>query len=123
MGMTSRQRVVAAIEHREPDRVPINFNPVPDFYVKLKACLGLEVEEQLDLGFMEEAIPHPKVLEALGADMISVKLGSATVDSKAKAKAPRPADSDTMIDSWGVGLKRVFQGAGQPHQVTQLEHG
>jgi hypothetical protein len=58
---------------------------------------------------MEEAIPHPKVLEALGADMISVKLGSAKGGSKAP---PRPAGADTMTDSWGVGLKRVFQGAG-----------
>ena len=108
MAWTSRQRVVAAIEHREPDRVPIDFNPVPDFYLKLKEHLGLEIEEQLKLGFMEEAIPHPKVLDALGADMISVKLGSA------KTKTPPPASTgpDMVTDSWGVGLKRVFQGGG-----------
>jgi len=107
MNWTSRQRVVAAIEHREPDRVPIDFNPVPDFYLKLKEYLGLEIEENLNFGFMEEAIPHPKVLEALGADMISVKLGSART-----AKPPSPSASDIVTDSWGVGLKRIFQGSG-----------
>ena len=106
MAWTSRQRVVAAIEHRQPDRVPIDFNPVPDFYVKLKEHLGLEIEEELELGFMEEAIPHPKVLEALGVDMISVKLGSA------KTARPAPVGADSVTDSWGVGLKRVFQGGG-----------
>ena len=102
MAWTSRQRVVAAIEHREPDRVPIDFNPVPDFYLKLKEHLGLEIDEQIKAGFMEEAIPHPKVLGALGADMISVKLGSA------KTARPPSTHSDTVTDSWGVGLKRVF---------------
>jgi uroporphyrinogen decarboxylase len=106
MVWTSRQRVVAAIEHREPDRVPIDFNPVPDFYLKLKEYLGLEIDEQLKVGFMEEAIPHPKVLDALGADMISVKLGSS------KTAKPPPTISDTLTDSWGVGLKRVYQGSG-----------
>ena len=106
MVWTSRQRVVAAIEHREPDRVPIDFNPVPDFYLKLKEHFGLEIEEELKLGFMEEAIPHPKVLDALGADMISVKLGSA------KTAKPPSTGADMVTDSWGVGLKRVFQGGG-----------
>ena len=67
MAWTSRRRVVAAIEHREADRVPIDFNPVPDFYLKLKEYLGLEIDEELKVGFMEEAIPHPEVLDALGA--------------------------------------------------------
>jgi len=75
--MTSRQRVVEAIEHRQPDRTPIDFNPVADFYLKLKEHLGLEIDENLSVGFMEEAIPHPKVLDALGADMISGPAGSA----------------------------------------------
>ncbi len=107
MAWTSRERVVAAIEHREGDRVPIDFNPVPDFYLKLKAHLGLEIEERIEAGYMEEAIPHPRVLAALGADLTSVKLGSAR-----GAKRPQPA-GDTVVDGWGVGLKRVYQpGAG-----------
>jgi len=106
MAWTSRQRVVAAIEHRQPDRVPIDFNPVPDFYLALKDHLGLEIEEQIVPGFMEEAIPHARVLEALGADVISVKLGS--------AKGPRRSrtQGDLVFDDWGVGLKRIHQPAG-----------
>jgi uroporphyrinogen decarboxylase len=106
MAWTSRERVIAAIEHREPDRVPVDINPVPDFYLKLKDYLGLEIEEDIKPGFMEEAIPHPKVLAALGADLISVKLGSA------KRPRPTPPRPDMVVDDWGVGLKRVFQPGG-----------
>jgi uroporphyrinogen decarboxylase len=106
MVWTSRERVIAAIEHREPDRVPIDINPVPDFYLKLKSYLDLEIEEEIKPGFMEEAIPHPQVLAALGADLTSVKLGSA------KRPRPTPPRPDLVVDDWGVGLKRVFQPGG-----------
>jgi len=105
---TSRQRVVAAIEHRQGDRVAIDFNPVPDFYVKLKQHLDLEIDEQGDVGFMEEAIPHPRVLEALGADLISVKLGKSTTKAR---QYPAPS-ADLVMDGWGAGLKRIHQVGG-----------
>jgi uroporphyrinogen decarboxylase len=106
MTWTSRERVIAAIEHCEPDRVPIDINPVPDFYLNLKDYLGLEIEEEIKPGFMEEAIPHPKVLSALGADLISVKLGS----PKGR-RSSRPREG-LVVDNWGVGLKRVYQPGG-----------
>ena len=110
MAWTSRQRVVAAIEHRQPDRVPIDFNPVPDFYRNLKQHLGLDIEERSDFGFMEEAIPHPRVLAALGADLTSVKLGPAK--SGSKRPSPSPPGQDLVMDAWGVGLKRIHQATG-----------
>ena len=73
---TSRQRVIAALEHREPDRVPIDVNPLLDFYLALKEYLGLEIEEKLRPSTAMEVIPHPKVLSELGVDLISVKLGA-----------------------------------------------
>jgi len=98
--------VVAAMEHREPDRVPIDINPVPDFYLKLKEYLGLRVDEKIEPGFMEEAIPHPKVLAALGADLISVKLGSSKVTRRL------PPREGLVMDEWGVGLERIHQRGG-----------
>lgn len=110
MTWTSRQRVIAAIEHRRPDRVPIDINPVPDFYANLKRHLGLDIDEEINAGFMEEAIPHPRVLAALGADLISVKLAPA----KDRPTGPRPPapGQDLVTDDWGVGLKRIYQAAG-----------
>ncbi len=108
MTWTSRERVVAALDHREPDRVPVDINPVPDFYLALKDYLGLDVdgEAQIAPGYMEEAIPHPRVLKALGADLISVK----PVSPRSGRQVP-PA-GDRIVDPWGVGLKRVYQPGG-----------
>ena len=110
MPWTSRQRVIAAIEHRQPDRVPIDFNPVPDFYRNLTVHLGLDIEATGDVGFMEEAIPHPGVLAALGADLISVKLGPPA--SATKRPPPSAPGKGLVTDGWGVGLKRIHQGGG-----------
>ncbi|MHC4712655.1 MAG: hypothetical protein ACYTAN_05195, partial [Planctomycetota bacterium] len=43
--MTSRERVLAAIEHREPDRVPITFDAEKEVKDALKAHFGVADEE------------------------------------------------------------------------------
>ena len=53
--MTSRERVLAAIEHRTPDRPPLNYFGTPETTDRLLAHLKLETHEDL--------------LCALGADM------------------------------------------------------
>jgi uroporphyrinogen decarboxylase len=103
---TSRQRVRVALDHREPDRVPIDINPVADFYVNLKRYLGLDIQEELHPNSAMEVIPHTKVLSELGIDLISVKLGP----PKGDGRDPR---TDGLIgDEWGVLRKRVFQPGG-----------
>jgi uroporphyrinogen decarboxylase len=103
---TSRERVKTALEHREPDRVPIDINPVLDFYVGLKKYLGLDIPEDLDPNSAMEVIPHPSVLSELGVDLISVKLG-------APEGVKRDPRADGLIeDEWGVLRKRVFQPGG-----------
>ena len=103
---TSRERVRVALEHREPDRVPIDINPVLDFYVNLKEYLGIDIEEEIKTNFAMEVIPHPKVLSELGVDLISVKLGS----PKGGKQETR---SDGLVkDEWGVLRKRFFQPGG-----------
>lgn len=103
---TSRARVRVALEHREPDRVPIDINPVADFYINLKRYLGLDFEEELHPNAAMEVIPDPRVLSELGVDLISVKLGS----PKGSKRDPR---ADGLVeDEWGVLRKRVFQPGG-----------
>jgi len=103
---TSRERVVAVLEHREPDRVPIDINPTLDFYQKLKSFLGLEVEEKLRPNFAMEVIPHPRVLSALDVDLISVKLGSATGGGSPQRRG------DLVLDAWGAGWRQINQPGG-----------
>ena len=44
--MTSRQRVVTALQHQEPDRVPLGIWMTLDAYKKLRRHLGLEVKDK-----------------------------------------------------------------------------
>ncbi len=106
MSWTSRERVIATLEHREPDRVPIDFNPVLDFYVGLKDWLGLDIDEDLRPNVAMEVIPHPGVLTALGVDLISVKLGSPKESRRSQRK------DDLVVDSWGVGWRQIKQPGG-----------
>ena len=57
--MNSRERVIRAINHQEPDRVPIDLNPLHDFYISLKQYLHLEIEEKVKNNFAMEVVPHP----------------------------------------------------------------
>ena len=47
-GMTSRQRVVTALQHREPDRVPLGIWMTIDAYKQLRRYLGLEATVELE---------------------------------------------------------------------------
>ncbi len=87
--MTSRERVLAALAHREPDRVPVDFGGhrssgiMAIAYRKLKDALGLrgggiyvyDVIQQL-------AIVEPPVLDALGVDTIEMGRGHLLDDTE-----------------------------------------
>ena len=104
--MNSRERVIKSINHEEPDRVPVDINPLFDFYVNLKNYLGLEIEEEVKYNFAKEVIPHHLVLEKIGADIIAVKLGS-PVRIKTKTEP-----TGYVVDDWGVRYKKVKQPGG-----------
>jgi len=106
MNKSSRQRVFDAMQHRESDRVPIDLNPHADFYAFLKRHLGLEVGDDPKPNKAMEVIPNPRVLQALGVDLISVKL-----NSPRQRKPPHPS-GDLVEDEWGVGWKRVTEARG-----------
>jgi uroporphyrinogen decarboxylase len=76
--MNSRQRVLAAISHQEPDRVPIDVGGTrqsgiaASTYFKLKQRLGLKTPTRVyDLYQMLAEIEEP-VLERFGADVVGL---------------------------------------------------
>ena len=106
MPLTSRERVQTALEHRQPDRVPIDLNPLLDFYTNLKHYLNLDFEETVRASSFMEVEPDPRVLQALGVDLISVKLGLPS----GHKKDPRP---DGLVqDEWGILYQYVTQPGG-----------
>jgi uroporphyrinogen decarboxylase len=113
MNWTSRERVIAAINFFEPDRVPIDVAPLHDFYVNLKKYLGLEIDEEVKYGFSMEVIPHPAVLKAIGVDVSSVKLGSPNQPVIATLS------DGSLRDEWGVIYKKISQNSGSYYEVVR----
>lgn len=77
--MTSRERVLTTLNHREPDRVPIDFNGhrssgiMIQAYKKLREYLGLPVGELYMYDFVQQlAIVEDDLLERLGVDVVQL---------------------------------------------------
>ncbi|MCD6231919.1 methyltransferase [Candidatus Aerophobetes bacterium] len=78
--MTSRQRVLKSLHHKEPDRVPIDLGGTPGAtgihaitYNKLKKALGLKggTTKVYD-PWQQLAKPEPEVLQKIGADVYPI---------------------------------------------------
>ena len=95
--LTGRDRVGAAIDHREPDRVPIDFWAAPEVMHRLQQHLGLSNEEAL--------------LQSLGVDF-RVHRGPSYVGWEMR----RHRDG-TVEDLWGVRRREVGFGKGEKRGV------
>lgn len=80
--MTPRQRAMTALEHRQPDRIPIDFWAAPEVYRRLESELHLDDPEA--------------VLERFGADLRYFN------GPKLKDAAPADLPDGLVKDHWGV---------------------
>ena len=106
--MNSRDRVMTAINHQEPDRVPLDLGGAAccmftkKFYEKLLAHLGMKDRVMFIADIPTQVvIANNKVLERLGTD---VRLGLAPFRN-AKGDIQKKWEDDTSCyyrDSWGV---------------------
>lgn len=86
--MTSRQRVLAAMNHQEPDRVPVDFSGhrssgiAAILYPKLRNYLGLPKQTiRIYDPIQQLAIVDDDVLDLFGVDTIELGRGFALTDS------------------------------------------
>lgn len=77
--MTSRERVLTALRHEEPDRVPIDFGStrvtgiMAVAYKKLKDYLGIKSGTVKLYDLMQQlAFPESEVVERLGGDVVQI---------------------------------------------------
>jgi|Deesub1362B_J571_1020462.scaffolds.fasta_scaffold00026_118 uroporphyrinogen decarboxylase len=101
--MTGKERVLMAIEHREPDRVPVDVWYTPEMRDKLASALGiLESPGELD--------PDPLCLKF--HDLLKVTVGPAA--------SYYLSDKEFYTDEWGIGWRRVDYGHG--HYTEPVSH-
>jgi uroporphyrinogen decarboxylase len=105
--MTSRERVAATLEHREPDRVPFDCSFVYESYLRMKDYLGLEPASEVRPSSPWLAVSPPlELINALNIDVCYIGL------RKAKDTPVFEYGMETYTDEWGVAFKRVEQPGG-----------
>ena len=71
--MTSKERVLRALDHKETDRVPVDFSACPEIVERLCAHFGLDGRDgepgSRSVSTPLISIPDPRLLEALGVDL------------------------------------------------------
>ena len=107
--MTSRQRVITALSHKQPDCVPIDLNITLAAYWSRKEYMGVKIENDPAPNIAMEVIPDVEVLDRLGVDLISVKLGG---------KSNLTALPATIKDDWGVTRQLVQQSNGEYYEAV-----
>jgi uroporphyrinogen decarboxylase len=120
MPMTPRQRVLAAINHEEPDRVPLiigtsNTTSIKmETYQRLKAHLGLPSGNEkyiYDWPELGTAMPDESVLQRLKGDARGLlDRFPQAVYERNRSRAPH----SPFIDDWGSGQKEIEPGVWFP---------
>jgi uroporphyrinogen decarboxylase len=99
--VNSRERILTALDHREPDRVPIDIGSCGptaihvNAYTSLLAHLGITEKIELWDVVGQLAQPSERVLEMLGADVRGIRVGGPKNGTKI-------ISDDTLIDPWGI---------------------
>ncbi len=107
-GMTPRERVMATFEHREPDRVPIDFSGHRSSgiaalaYAKLRKHLGLPGRPLRVYDPVQQlAIVDPEVLDLFGVD--TIELGRAfALDDACWADWVLPDGTPCQMPAWAL---------------------
>jgi len=107
--MTPRQRVWAAVNHQEPDRVPLDIGGgssttiVIEGYEKLKKYWGINGETVIMNKPFRLAKLNEEVLLRLGSDTRPLN-----IKGPANWKPPATDNPDQFVDLWGITWRKAF---------------
>ena len=102
MALSHRERVIKALSHQEPDRIPFDLGGTACSsvhilaYQKLKAHFGIEAEDTIIHKFMQTAAVHEPILQALDIDFRYVSPGSS------ESNPDIPVGENGYQDEYGV---------------------
>jgi len=104
--MTSRERILTALNHREPDRVPIDFSGhrssgiAAMAYPKLREFLGLPTKTVRVYDIVQQlAVVDEDVLDRFGVDTIELGRGFA-LDDDSWSPWTLPDGAPCLVPSW-----------------------
>lgn len=108
MAWTPRERLLAALHHEEPDRVPMDFGTsemtsiIVDAYEELKKYLGVSHPTQDIPGVYKVAIPDETVMRRLDIDSRGMFL-----DKYVGSPVAKVIDEDRFIDIFNVRWEKA----------------
>lgn len=97
--MTSKERLVKALNHEQTDRPPIYCSIVPQLAEKLSQHLGMPLEPPIDSPMSGNRISWRDLMLTLGSDCICV--ASCAPDN---GKTYREPDG-LIVNEWGIGMR------------------
>ena len=98
--LTSRERVRIALNHQEPDRVPIDITYTSIPYIRVRQALGLPPQE-VKPDVWDTVKPALDVVEGLGCDFVWTGLRGGSKAQKFSF------DLDEYTTEWGVGFHKI----------------
>jgi uroporphyrinogen decarboxylase len=110
--MTPRERVWAALNHQEPDRVPLDIGGgasttvIEEGYENLKEHLGVKAEPRILNKIFRMARLDESVMQRLGSDCRPLGLRPPV------NWTPPPAEPGKFTDIWGITWKQAHYGDG-----------
>jgi len=110
--MTPRERVMAALRHEEPDRVPLDIGGgnstslLVETYENLKQYMGISAPTRIASKAFRIASLDDETMVRLGSDLRPVRL------KPPKNWTPPPSEPGTFIDLWGIKWRRADYPAG-----------
>jgi uroporphyrinogen decarboxylase len=96
-----KERVIKAINHEEPDRVPIYFTITPQVSEKLSQHLGISEYTHTDSPHAENRISYTELLLELGNDVVGIG------PCAPKAHPTTKSEGGTLITEWQIKYKQV----------------
>jgi uroporphyrinogen decarboxylase len=119
--MNSRERLLAALNHREPDRIPIDLGGTRTSTISLwalenlKSHLGIRSKTRLMSSITMTAYPGDEIIKRFGIDVKMV------VSNQPAGFKPRdtPAGSGRAVDEWGVVYQK--DETAQTHFIVESE--
>lgn len=117
--MTSRERVMSALNHQEPDRVPVDVGGsactsiLVEGYERLKVHLGIVGETKILSKVMRIALLDEEVMQLLSSDCRPL------VVKPPINWSPTESEPGTLIDEWGIKWRQVDYATGHYWEVAQ----
>ncbi len=117
--MNSRERLLTALNHREPDRLPIDLGGTPTSTISaaalenLKTHLGIRSETRLASPIYLTAYPDDQLIQRFGVD---VKMVTAKPPAGFQLKTTAEG---RVVDEWGVVYQKLKEA--HTHFVVEAE--